>query len=90
MFAKFVKKFADAEGSSVRSFLDLYKESYSLRRSGSDRTKYASATTYVRGAPHTSELSGEDDGMNSASTRTWKRSVAFCFSAGVAFTRRSG
>jgi len=45
MFAKFVKKFADAAGSSVRSFLDLYKESYSLRRSGSDKTKYASAIT---------------------------------------------
>jgi len=53
MFAKFVKKLADAEGSSVRSFLDLYRESYSLRRVGSDKTKYASATTYVKDDPQT-------------------------------------
>lgn len=52
MFAKFVKKFADAEGSAVRSFLDLYTKSYSIRRSGSDKTKYASATTYT-GEPRT-------------------------------------
>jgi hypothetical protein len=39
--------------------LDLYKESYSIRRSGSDKTKYASATTCVKQDPHVSGLSGE-------------------------------
>ena len=66
MFAKFVKKFADAEGSAVRSFLDLYTKSYSIRRSGSDKTKYASATTYTGEHPvhthvnRTAKVAGKD------------------------------